>query len=161
WIGSTLGACLMFSLHGGRWVRGLTLAAAIALSAAGAYEAELYPAAIQQRIAETLKPTETSDLGARMQVGRDLAGSEEDSRGAGIGVGASENYLRDHHSTAQVVSIHNVVIHAAVEGGILAAASILMIPIGIAVLWRAASGTRDSTRAFLRDWQMSSLMAIY
>lgn len=163
WMGSVLSACLMLAIHSGRWLRGVAVAAAITGLATVAYTSDWYPAAIQRRIAETLRPTETSDLVARMQVVRDLIGSLEDTGGVGVGIGASERYLQEHHSTSLVVAIHNVVMHAGVEGGILAAIAIAMIPIALAVLWRSASDRTggSSLRQFVLDWAVSSLAAIF
>jgi O-antigen ligase len=143
-------------------MRGLIFAVAIIATLTIGYLAQLYPVAIQRRIAETLRPTESADLVARIQAVKDLAGAIEQSGGLGIGVGQSEAYLRNQHSTAPVVTIHNVVLHAAVEGGVLAAASIMLIPVAIVVLWRAAlRRVRSPEESFLLNWQVATLLAIY
>ena len=79
----------------------------------------------------------------------------------GIGLAQSERYLREHHSTAPVVAIHNVVLHAAVEGGIIAAAAMLLLPLAIIGRWRVAA--RLPSRgwpAFLVSWEVAVLFAV-
>jgi O-antigen ligase len=160
WLTSMLGACLMLSLYQRRLLRGVVVAAAIAAAISVGYLADWYPEAVQRRIMDALNPTEASDLIARLQVIRELTSAIEESGGLGIGVMQSARYLREHHSTAPVVTIHNVVLHAAVEGGVIAGVAILLLPLAIIALWRAAA--RLAARgwpAFLVSWETAVLLA--
>jgi O-antigen ligase len=162
WLTSVLGAAFMLSFYGRRRMRGLIFLALVAAAITVGYLGEWYPDAIQRRIADTLRPTETSDLVARLQVVRDLASAIEQSNGLGIGVGQSEAYLRDHHSTAAVVNVHNIVLHAAVEGGLLAAVCILLLPLSILALWRSAlRSAHTPAKLLLVNWEVSTLLAVY
>ena len=144
-------------------VKGVVVAAGICCAVAVPYLADWYPPAIQYRIDQTLRPSQTSDLIARVQVVQDLSRAIEDSRGFGIGLGQSERYLREHHSTAPVVNVHNVVMHATVEGGLVAGASVLLLPLAMVRL--AVSAARnaggDHRKRFLVHWCAASLLAIY
>lgn len=162
WLTSMFGACLMLSLYGGRLLRGVVVAAVAAAAISVGYLAGWYPEAVQQRIVDALHPTEASDLIARLQVVRELTGAIEESGGLGIGLAQSERYLREHHSTAPVVAIHNIVLHAAVEGGIIAAAAMLLLPLAIFGLWRtAALRPARGWLAFLVCWEAAVLVAVY
>ena len=162
WLTSIFGACLMLSLYERRLLRGVAVAVVAAAAISVGYLANWYPDAIQRRIEDALHPTQASDLIARLQVIRELTGAIEESGGIGIGAAQSERYLREHHSTAPVVTIHNIVLHAAVEGGLIAASAMLLLPLSIAALWRAAA--REPVRgwpAFLVSWETSVLLAVY
>jgi O-antigen ligase len=162
WITSLCGVVFVAILQSRRRIVGLSFAAALAAVAALVYAAGWYPDAIQRRIGDALRPGEASDLVARVESVRELVPAIEESRAFGIGLGQSEHYLRVKHSPALVVNIHNVVLHAAVEGGILAAAGVLMLPMAIGVLWRAAATIRrDPLGRFLLHWQVATLVAIF
>jgi O-antigen ligase len=162
WIATAVGIgamVLMQSRH--RRLVALAVAATAALLVAG-YAADVYPPAIATRISETLRPTESADLVARIQVVQDLIGAVEESDAIGIGPGQSESYLRRHRSSSPVVNIHNVILHATVEGGALAGASLVMMPIGIAALWLAAWRRHaDPVHRFITNWTVTTLAAIY
>jgi O-antigen ligase len=163
WLSSVLGACLMLVLQSRVRVKGLLVATGLCAAVALPYLANWYPPAIQYRIDQTLTPGRTSDLVARVQVVQDLSGAIDESRGLGIGLGQSERYLRERHSTARVVNVHNVVMHAAVEGGLLAGASVLLLPLAIVALAVAAARNagKDHRRRFLVNWSAASLLGIY
>ncbi len=97
-----------------------------------------------------------------MRAVSDLSGAIEASNGMGIGLGQSASYLLEHHSTAPVVNVHNIVMHAAVEGGVIAAVCLILLPIAIVVLWIAAARLYpDPSRDLLLNWEVATLGAIY
>jgi len=162
WIVSVLGASLMLVLQSRRRFVGLTAAASVWALPFAAYASGLLPGAIEQRITDALRPAEASDLAARLEVVRELIPAIEQTRGVGIGLGQSEAYLREQHSPAVVVAIHNVVLHAAVEGGMLAAAGVLMLPVAIFALWRAASHrVQGPADRFTLNWEVATLIATF
>jgi hypothetical protein len=162
WIVSIVGACLMMVLQSRRRTLGLLAASVLCVVGMIGYWAGLYPDAIARRIADALRPSEASDLVARLDAVRELAPALADSGAIGIGFGRSEGYLRDRHSPASVVNIHNVVLHAAVEGGVLASIGVLMLPLAICVLWRSATPmARAPSDRFVLYWLVSTLLAIF
>jgi len=163
WLSSILGICVMLVLQSRVRVKGLVFATGLCCAVAVPYLFDGYPPAIQYRIDQTLRPGQTADLIARMQVVQDLSRAIDDSRGFGIGLGQSERYLLEHHSTAPVVNVHNVVMHATVEGGFLAGASMLLLPLAIFALAAAAARRTgsDHRQRFLVHWCAASLLAIY
>jgi hypothetical protein len=163
WIATIVGISMMVILQSRRRLLGVGAAASLCLLLVAGFVTGAYPDAVQLRIRAVLRPTETPDLVARMQVIHDLAGSIEESPLVGVGVAQSERYLRFHQSSAKVVNVHNVIMHAAVEGGALAGLAIALIPIAIGVLWVAAArdtGPGLHSRLFL-NWAGSSLVAVY
>jgi len=163
WVSSLVGLCVMLVLQSRARLKGLVLAVGLCCAMAIPYLANWYPRAIQNRIDQTLRPRQTPDLIARQQVVRDLSWAFDESRGLGIGLGQSERYLREHHSTSPIVLVHNVVLHAAVEGGILAGASVLLFPLAmVALAVRATKNAAgDRWKQFLVNWCAVTLLAIY
>jgi O-antigen ligase len=92
----------------------------------------------------------------------DLSGAFVDSPIVGLGLRQSPRYLEETPSPPPVVEAHNTVIHAAVEGGVMAALSVMLLPVGIVMLWMASrqqySGSHDQ---LLIDWSGATLIAIY
>ncbi len=163
WIATIVGISMMVILQSRRRLLGVGAVASLCVILVAGFMAGVYPDAVQLRIRAVLRPTETPDLVARMQVIHDLAGSIEESPLVGLGVAQSARYLTLHQSSAKVVNVHNVIMHAAVEGGALAGLAIALIPIAIGVLWVAAARNAAPgvpSRLFL-NWAGSSLVAIY
>jgi hypothetical protein len=162
WVTTVLGSCLFVVAQSRRRIRAVAgLTAVIGLLIAG-YLTGAFPEAVERRVSDTLRPTQAGDLVARMYVVHELAPAFERSAALGIGVGQSENVLREAHSPAVVVLVHNLIMHAAVEGGLLAALGLMMLPIGMIVLWRAAlRQSCNRAERLLSNWEFSTLLAIY
>jgi O-antigen ligase len=162
WIASVVAASLFGFLRAKNKATALLLAVLVSFGLVVAYTFELYHPAIQSRIAATLRPTQTPDLVARLQVVRDLGGAFVDSPFIGLGVRQSPRYLSETPAPPPVVEIHNPVMHAAVEGGIGAALALVLLPVGILLLWIAARASHlVTTDRMLIDWAGASLLAIY
>jgi O-Antigen ligase len=164
WIATFVGISLMLILQSRRRLLGFGAVAALSVLLVAGFMTGGYPDAIERRINDALKPTETADLVARLQVIYELANSIEQSPLVGLGVAQSPTYLTEHQSSAKVVSVHNIIMHAAVEGGVLAGLAVALMPIAIAVLLVAAARAESTAVRFSRlllSWEGASLAAIY
>jgi O-antigen ligase len=162
WIASLIAASLLGFVQAKNKAMALLLSGLVCGALVAGYMLELYHPAIQLRIAATLRPTETPDLVARLQVVRDLTRAFVDSPILGLGLRQSAEYLNETPAPPPVVEVHNVVVHAAVEGGIAAGLALLLLPLGIVMLWMAACErhTNPSDRLLI-NWAGATLIAIY
>jgi O-antigen ligase len=81
----------------------------------------------------------------------------------GIGLNESPKHLPAHLVRSAVPSVHNIVLHAAVESGVPAALAWIALPFVVFLLWRRARfDTRDdpSIRKFA-DWAFIGFTASY
>ena len=164
WIATIVGISMIVILQSRRRLLGLGAVAALSALLVAGFMTDVYPDAAQRRISDALRPTETPDLVARMKVIYDLARSIEESPLVGLGVAQSPRYLTEHQSSARVVIVHNIIMHAAVEGGVLAGLAIALMPIAIGVLWAAAAKRNSESMRHSRlllSWEGSSLISIY
>jgi hypothetical protein len=121
------------------------------------YLLELYPTAIQSRIRETLTPRTSIDLVYRVDVVQRMFEPWSQNVFVGIGARQSESYLPGRMIEGRVDAVHNVVLHAAIEGGLLSGLVWLLLPaVIVRMWWDARIVHRD-----LADWALASLLAIY
>jgi len=134
----------------------LAVIAMVAVVSLG-YLLELYPAAIQARISQTLTPRTSIDMVYRVDVVWRMFEPWSQNVFVGIGAQQSESYLPGRLVEGKVAAVHNVVLHAAIEGGLLAGLVWLLLPAVIVRMWQDARIVRRD----LADWALASLLAIY
>jgi len=160
WIASVLGGALFAFVQARHKITAILLSAVACAALAAGYALDLYHPAVQERITATLQPTQTPDLIERIKVVEQLTEEFIESPVVGLGLRQSEAYLSESPSPPLVLEIHNVVMHAAIEGGAVAALAIALLPIGIVLLWRAAWMLQPDAR-WIVNWLGASLTAIY
>jgi len=160
WIASVLGGALFAFVQARHKITAILFSAIAIVAIAAGYALDLYHPAVQERITATLRPTETPDLIERIKVVEQLTEEFIESPIVGLGLRQSEPYLSETPSPPLVLEIHNVVMHAAVEGGAVAALAIALMPIAIVLLWRAAWALQPGSR-WLVNWLGAALTAIY
>jgi O-antigen ligase len=162
WIGSVLGGTLFAFVYARNKVAALVVSAVVCMALTAGYAFDLYHPAVQERITAVLNPTETPDLIQRIRVVEDLTREFVESPIVGLGIQQSEKYLAELPSPPLVIQVHNVVMHAAVEGGIVAALALALLPLAIILLWVAGVHVRrDLASRLLVHWAGASLIAIY
>src|SRR5262249_7059148 len=121
-----------------------------------------FPMAIQDRVSATLHPSDAKDLVARMDAVKELSVEISDSPFVGLGLGQSPAFMSALPVPPLVVNAHNVILHAAVEGGICGALALAMLPLGFIVLFKAGRRLRPRVEErLILNWTFASLMAIY
>jgi hypothetical protein len=161
WIASLLGATVFLFAQARSKVAAAALVSICVAALAGGYLLGVYPAAVQVRISDALNPTQTPDLVARLDVLRALSGAVVESPLVGLGIGQSAEYVDRLPAPPPVVNVHNVIVHAAVEGGIAAAAALALLPIAFLLLWRHGTTSSAGTDRVRLNWAFASLLAIY
>jgi O-antigen ligase len=162
WVAAATGCGVLLFAQARTWTRAVLKVTAAIVVLLAAYAVGLFPAAIEARIQATLNPTEGSDLSYRLEVVRRLASTVDASPLVGIGMGHSGRYLPKAFVEGRVDAIHNAVLHAGVEGGALAAASLVVLPIGFVVLWRRARRANpDDADRLMADALFASLIGIF
>jgi O-antigen ligase len=160
WIASVLGGAIFAFVQAKHKIVATLVSAVACVALAAGYALDVYHPAVQERITATLQPTQTPDLIERIKVVEQLTKEFIQSPVVGLGLRQSERYLDETPSPPLVLEIHNVVMHAAIEGGAVAALAIALMPIGIVLLWRAA-WTLQSDARWIVNWLGASLTAIY
>jgi O-antigen ligase len=141
---------------------GLAWAAGIVALPVLVYLAGWYPAAIERRIAATLMPTRSLDLVYRLDVVRYMSEPFLENPIIGIGLNQSPQYLPLSLVQGRVDAVHNVVLHNAVEAGLLAGFAWFLLPFVTLALWwrvRALRPAPESRRH--ADWLLCTLTGIY
>jgi O-antigen ligase len=163
WVAIVTGCVLLFIMQAKTWGRALAMVAISTGLLVSMYSAGLLPGAIQSRIEATLHPSRSVDLVYRLEVVRRLAPPFAASPLVGIGLGQSGSYLPPDFVAGRVGAIHNVVLHAGVEGGLPAAFAMLLLPVAFIVMWiRAKQSTAPAgPDRLLAHWLLASLLGIY
>jgi O-antigen ligase len=162
WIASVLGGALFAFVQARNKVAAVVLTTLTCLALSAGYVLDLYHPAVRERITMTLNPTETPDLIARIRVVQEMTAEFVDSPIVGLGLRQSAQYMSETPAPPPVVEVHNIVMHAAVEGGAVAALALILLPLAIVLLWIAARrATADRASQVLVNWLGASLIAIY
>lgn len=161
WIATILG-CSLFALVQARR-KGLAAAGVLAglVGLAAAYAAGLYPPAIEARIADVLNPSRAADLQARLYVATSALQQIASSPLIGTGTGQAPLVFSEQVVPPVVVTVHNIVLHASMEGGLLAGAGLALLPIGVLLLWRQAVTVGQRVEHFHANWSLATLVSLY
>jgi O-antigen ligase len=161
WIASFLGACFFGFLQARRKPLAVASAFVVALALVVGYLAELYPPAVQARIGDALRPSQASDLVARLDVVQAAVGAIAESPFIGVGIGQSPDYFEQLPVPPVVVNAHNLILHASMEGGLLAGAALCLLPIGIFALWLDGRRRVTGDDRVSLNWAFATLAAVY
>jgi O-Antigen ligase len=161
WIASFLGACIFGIIQAKRKALAITVALSVLVGLVSGYALDLYPDAVERRISDALRPSEAADLRARMAVVYAAMDAISASPIVGVGTGQAPRYFADLPVPPVVVTAHNILLHAAMEGGLLAAVALGLIPLGIIMLWYRGLTTAPQAERPALNWAFSTLMAVY
>jgi O-antigen ligase len=163
WVGMIIGVTLALIITTRRRLLGALAACALVALLVGSYTLGLYPEAVQTRIAQTLTVRTSQDLVGRTEVVGRMWPFVASSPLLGVGINESHRYLPERLVVGNIASVHNVIMHAAVEIGVIAAAALLALPIAATALWRRARAMSadDPERRRLADWSFISFTALY
>jgi O-antigen ligase len=162
WVGTIVGVCAFAVLQARRKALGAGVALSLCALFALGYVAGLYPAPIEARIASTIRPMESPDLVARMRVAFDVGELVAESPLVGVGAAQSAARLERLPVPPDIVNVHNILLHAAMEGGIGAALALALLPAGLLLLWIAgARAVQEPAGRTLLNWAFACLLAIY
>lgn len=163
WVGIIVGTLLTLAMSSRRKMLGTLAGCALLGALAGGYALGLYPDAVQARISQTLAVGSAPDLVGRFEVVGRMWPHVVASPFVGVGFGESRHYLPEHLVIGNIASVHNVVLHAAVELGLFAAFAMVALPAAVLVLWVRAVGVQASypSSKRLANWAFISFIALY
>lgn len=161
WIATIVG-CSLFALLQARR-KGLAAAGVGAglVVLAAAYVAGLYPPAVEARIADVLNPSRAADLQARVYVATSALQQIATSPLIGTGTGQAPLVFSEQPVPPVVVTVHNIILHATMEGGLLAGAGLALLPVGVLLLWRQAVKIGQTVERFHVNWSLATLTSLY
>jgi O-antigen ligase len=157
WLGTLVGMIVLWGVRSRGVLRGAARAAALVALLAGIYAAGWLPRPIEDRIKASTQVTTANDLLARQEVVWALLPRFYESPLIGLGMNQSKDYLPASLVEGATGAVHNVVINALVEGGLLAGLAVALLPaVAVALWWRSRRHSDPEDRA-LGDWAFSSL----
>jgi O-antigen ligase len=161
WVGAVVGLSAIFLIRSRRRWRGVAAAALLVAGLALSYLEGWLPFAIEERITAMLAPGEAIDLVYRQEVVRVLWSDFERSPFVGFGLGQSWTLLPAHLVQGKVDAVHNIVIHALYETGLVGALGVLSLPLVAVRAWRRARRLGGADDRWVADWALASFVGMY
>lgn len=162
WVALLVAVAVIVFLRLRSRILGAVLVAATCVTLIAVYRYELFPDAIQRRLEQTTSVSRELDLQWRIRVVEIMWRPFSEQPLLGVGLNHSELHIPLALVQGSVDAVHNIVLNAMVEGGIVAGLAMLLLPVACLRSWGGSAAWRPrARRTRTSDWAVASLLGVF